>query len=53
MLGQQTVVQAQRLRALGYPAAQGFYFARPMAADDLDDLLAGGRPHAEPVEIAS
>ncbi len=37
--GVETVQQADRLRQLGYPAAQGYLFARPMPADRLADLL--------------
>ena len=45
----ETAQQAQRLRTLGYRAAQGYYFARPMPPADLDDLLAGGTRTDEPV----
>ena len=47
--GVETAQQAQRLRTLGYRAAQGYYFARPMPPADLDDLLAGGTRTDEPV----
>jgi EAL domain-containing protein (putative c-di-GMP-specific phosphodiesterase class I) len=37
--GVETPQQAEQLRSLGYQAAQGFYFARPMAAGLLGDAL--------------
>jgi diguanylate cyclase (GGDEF)-like protein len=37
--GVETPQQAERLRSLGYQAAQGFYFARPMPADRLGEAL--------------
>jgi diguanylate cyclase (GGDEF)-like protein len=49
--GVETAEQASQLRALGYVAAQGFYFARPMPADRISELLAGGEtlmPEREP-----
>ena len=40
--GIETPQQAQRLRALGCHSAQGFYYARPAAADQVRRLLAEG-----------
>jgi diguanylate cyclase (GGDEF)-like protein len=37
--GVETPQQADQLRSLGYQAAQGFYFARPMPADRLGEVL--------------
>ena len=37
--GVETEEQARHLRELGYPAAQGYHFARPMTADQLADLI--------------
>jgi diguanylate cyclase (GGDEF)-like protein len=39
--GVETPEQADQLRSLGYKAAQGYYFARPMPADELGQLLRG------------
>ena len=39
--GVETAAQAGRLHALGYQHAQGFHFARPMPADEIDTLLSG------------
>jgi EAL domain-containing protein (putative c-di-GMP-specific phosphodiesterase class I) len=41
--GVETAEQAEQLLSLGYVAAQGFYFARPMPAGRFGDLLADGR----------
>ncbi len=38
--GVETLEQAQTLRAMGFELAQGFYFARPIAADELIDAIA-------------
>ena len=38
--GIETEQQRDLLTAMGCTYGQGFYFARPMAAEDLDDLLA-------------
>ena len=38
--GVETALQLSELRALGCDQAQGYYFARPMAPDDLATLLA-------------
>ncbi len=46
--GVETPEQADRLRALGYPAAQGYFFARPMPAAQLTELLQAV-PRPEPV----
>ena len=40
--GVETEDQAQRLRGLGCPLAQGFYFGRPTPAEYLDLLIASG-----------
>jgi EAL domain-containing protein (putative c-di-GMP-specific phosphodiesterase class I) len=40
--GVETAAQAAHLHALGYRYAQGFHFARPLAAADLAALLAAG-----------
>ncbi|HLN60159.1 MAG TPA: EAL domain-containing protein, partial [Symbiobacteriaceae bacterium] len=37
--GVETALQAQLLRALGCNSAQGYYFARPTAPADLDELV--------------
>jgi diguanylate cyclase (GGDEF)-like protein len=37
--GVETPQQADQLRSLGYEAAQGYYFARPMPADKFGDAL--------------
>ncbi len=38
--GVETLEQAQTLRAMGFELAQGYYFARPIAADELIDAIA-------------
>jgi diguanylate cyclase (GGDEF)-like protein len=47
--GVETAAQRERLSALGCDFSQGYYFARPMSADDLDTLmhqrLAGAPAH--------
>jgi diguanylate cyclase (GGDEF)-like protein/PAS domain S-box-containing protein len=40
--GVETPGQANRLRALGCDAVQGFYFARPQEPDQIDDLISAG-----------
>jgi diguanylate cyclase len=40
--GVETAEQADLLLSLGYEAAQGYLFARPMPAGDFSELLAGG-----------
>ena len=45
--GVETTVQESELRALGCDRGQGYLFARPQAADDLETYLSGG-----PVYIA-
>jgi diguanylate cyclase (GGDEF)-like protein len=44
--GVETPQQADRLRGLGYEAAQGFYFARPMPAAQLSEALGAHQPSA-------
>jgi diguanylate cyclase (GGDEF)-like protein len=41
--GVETAEQAEQLRSLGYPAAQGYWFARPMTADRFGDVLVTDR----------
>jgi EAL domain-containing protein (putative c-di-GMP-specific phosphodiesterase class I) len=41
--GVETAEQAEQLRSLGYPAAQGYWFARPMTADQFGDVLVADR----------
>ena len=38
--GVETLEQAQTLRAMGFELAQGFYFARPVSADELIEAIA-------------
>jgi diguanylate cyclase (GGDEF)-like protein len=52
--GVETAEQAAELFALGYLAAQGYHFARPMTADRFTDLLAHGRGLAPaPADLAA
>ena len=57
--GVETAAQAERLQSLGCRLAQGFYFSRPVPAEEIQRMLrtshamrvAGGRwPEAEPAE---
>ncbi len=41
--GVETAEQAEQLLALGYVAAQGYYFARPMPAERFAELLTDGQ----------
>jgi diguanylate cyclase (GGDEF)-like protein len=41
--GVESSEQAEHLRALGCDRAQGYYFARPLPADQIEPLLATGR----------
>ncbi len=47
--GVETAQQRDQVTALGSDGCQGFYFAKPMLASSVDDLIqqpaAGGRPH--------
>ena len=47
--GVENAEQAGQLLSLGYVAAQGYHFARPMPADPFGRLLAAGEPLAPPV----
>jgi diguanylate cyclase (GGDEF)-like protein len=55
--GVETAAQRNDVAALGCDACQGFYFARPMPADDLDALMshgvAGGSPRLPVLAAAS
>ena len=42
--GVETIEQRDQLASLGCDNCQGFYFARPMSADDMDALMQGPRP---------
>jgi predicted signal transduction protein with EAL and GGDEF domain len=44
--GVETRQQAARLRQIGYQAAQGYHFARPMRAAEISNFLSTGRPLA-------
>ncbi|WP_197287025.1 putative bifunctional diguanylate cyclase/phosphodiesterase [Planomonospora sphaerica] len=49
--GVETEAQARRLYQLGYRLAQGFHFARPLPAEEIDDLLAVREAaNAEPLD---
>jgi EAL domain-containing protein (putative c-di-GMP-specific phosphodiesterase class I) len=42
--GVETAEQAERLTELGYSAAQGYYFARPVPAVDFRPAVLSARP---------
>jgi len=42
--GVETAGQAERLREIGCDTGQGWFFAKPVAADQLAELLTGDRP---------
>ena len=44
--GIETPAQARRLRELGYPHGQGYYFARPQPAERIAALLEAGKAYA-------
>ena len=46
--GVETAAQAEALRILHCPLAQGFLFARPVPAEAIDRTLAGLRSGADP-----
>jgi diguanylate cyclase (GGDEF)-like protein/PAS domain S-box-containing protein len=50
--GVETAEQAETLRQLGYAYAQGFLFARPMAADQVGQYLAHDPLYGPPLESA-
>src|SRR3712207_2980172 len=41
--GVETPQQAERLRTLGYDVVQGFWFARPLSVDQIEDRLAAAQ----------
>jgi len=45
--GVETRAQAEALRALGCPRAQGFLFSKPVPAEDVERLLTDGLPRPE------
>jgi EAL domain-containing protein (putative c-di-GMP-specific phosphodiesterase class I) len=49
--GVEDSAQAEALRTLGCPLAQGYLFSRPVPADVLTELLAG-EPSAAPLPAA-
>ncbi|AGL14142.1 bifunctional diguanylate cyclase/phosphodiesterase [Actinoplanes sp. N902-109] len=49
--GVETGEQAEQLLSLGYLAAQGYLFARPMPADRLGELLSAGVSLMPPVDV--
>ncbi|GIE95325.1 putative bifunctional diguanylate cyclase/phosphodiesterase [Paractinoplanes rishiriensis] len=46
--GVESEAQADRLHALGYRYAQGFYFAKPVPPDQIDGILGANRALAAP-----
>jgi diguanylate cyclase (GGDEF)-like protein len=46
--GVETAEQAEQLRAMGYPTAQGYFFGRPTSAKQIDEWLSGGLPLGGP-----
>jgi EAL domain-containing protein (putative c-di-GMP-specific phosphodiesterase class I) len=42
--GVETAEQLDRLRRLGCPLIQGFYFGRPMPAEQIEDFLRAPQP---------
>ena len=50
--GVETIEQAESLIRLGCVNAQGFYYARPMPADDVAVLFERGLPVARPLRSA-
>ena len=49
--GVETEQQLGLLKSWGCRAAQGFYFAKPMPAEDVTSLLRGGKIDARTVAI--
>jgi EAL domain-containing protein (putative c-di-GMP-specific phosphodiesterase class I) len=50
--GIETRLQLQRLRALGCELGQGYLFSKPLSAEQVDAILAGGLPWAQTVRLA-
>lgn len=46
--GIETAVQCERLKEFGCNLGQGYYFARPLPASSLEDLLGNGHTHLPP-----
>ncbi|MEU4428350.1 bifunctional diguanylate cyclase/phosphodiesterase [Actinoplanes sp. NPDC024001] len=51
--GVETRAQAERLHSLGYRYAQGFFFARPGTAEDIDLALEAAEPALSPAALHS
>ena len=50
--GVETARQQQEIAALGCDSSQGFYFAMPMSADEIDTLLTGAPDHRPHLPVA-
>jgi EAL domain-containing protein (putative c-di-GMP-specific phosphodiesterase class I) len=51
--GVETADQAEQLLALGYLAAQGYYFARPMPADRLSEVIEDGNALVPSLQLSA